>query len=108
MNGQGPVANVTSGVVSAIGTAGEKLKGPAVAGAVGAAGLLGGAVLGARAAGKPKKVMGVPIPGTGRGLSKQVGKTRKQVGKAGKQVGQLAVEVRAARKKAEEVGKAIT
>ena len=65
-------------------------------------------ILGARAAGKPKKMMGVPIPGTGRGLSKQMGKTTKQVGKAGKQFGELAQEVRTARKKAEEIGKAIT
>jgi len=92
-----------------------KLKGPALAGAATVAGLVGGAVIGARAAGKPKKVLGVPVPGTGRGLTKQVGKTGKQVGKAGKQfgkagkqLGDLTKEVRAARKKAEEIGKAIT
>jgi len=85
-----------------------KLKGPTLAGAATVAGLVGGAVIGARAAGKPKKVLGVPVPGTGRGLTKQVGKAGKQFGKAGKEIGGLAQEVRAARKKAEEIGKAIT
>jgi hypothetical protein len=60
---------------------------------------------------KPKKVLGVPIPGTGNGLNglaKQVSKAGKQLGKTGKQVGQLTDEVRAAREKAEEVGKVIS
>jgi hypothetical protein len=79
--------------------------------ATGAAGLVGGAVLGTRLAKKPKKVLGVPIPGTGRGLdgvAKQVGKAGKQFKKASKQVSQLTDEVKAAREKAEEVGKAIS
>jgi hypothetical protein len=79
-----------------------KLKGPATAGLAAAAGVVGGAVLGTRLASKPKKVLGVPVPGTGRnGLAKQVGK-------AAKQLGELTEEVRAARKKAEDVGKAIS
>jgi hypothetical protein len=79
-----------------------KLKGPATAGLAAAAGVVGGAVLGSRLATKPKKVLGVPVPGTGRnGLAKQVGK-------AAKQLGELTEEVRAARKKAEDVGKAIS
>jgi hypothetical protein len=68
-------------------------------------------VLGTRLGRKPKKVLGVPIPGTGNGfhgLAKQVGKAGKQFKKAGKQVGQLTDEVRTAREKAEEVGKAIS
>ena len=40
--------------------------------------------------------------------AKQVGKAGKQAGKAGKQFAELAQEVREARHKAEEVGKAIT
>jgi len=51
------------------------------------------------------------VPGTGGGidgLAKQVGKAGKQFKKASKQVGQLTDEVRAAREKAEEVGKAIS
>jgi hypothetical protein len=77
----------------------------------GAAGLVGGAVLGSRMSKKPKKVLGVPIPGTGNGLNgvaKQVGKAGKQFKKASKQVSALTDEVRAAREKAEEVGKVIS
>jgi hypothetical protein len=79
--------------------------------ATGAAGLIGGAVLGTRLSRKPKKVLGIPVPGTGRGidgLAKQVGKAGKQFKKASKQVSQLTDEVRAAREKTEEVGKAIS
>jgi hypothetical protein len=60
---------------------------------------------------KPKRVLGVPIPGTGSGidgLAKQVGKAGKQFKKTSKQLGELTDEVRSARKKAEEVGKAIS
>jgi hypothetical protein len=76
----------------------------------GAAGLVGGAVLATRGK-KPKKVLGLPVPGTGGGvdgLAKQVGKAAKQFKKASKQVGELTDEVRAAREKAEQVGKAIS
>jgi len=51
------------------------------------------------------------VPGTGggiNGLAKQVGKAGKEFKKASKQVGQLTDEVRAAREKAEEVGKVIS
>ena len=54
---------------------------------------------------------GIHVPGTGGGidgLAKQVGKAGKQFKKASKQVGQLTDEVRAAREKAEQVGKAIS
>ena len=79
--------------------------------ATAAAGLVGGVVLGTRLGGRPKKVLGVKIPGTGAGfdgVAKQVKKTGKQVKKASKQVADLTDEVRAARKKAEDVGKAIS
>jgi hypothetical protein len=79
--------------------------------ATGAVGLIGGAVIGTRLGRKPKRVLGIPVPGTGGGfdgLAKQVGKAGKQFMKAGKQVGELTDEVRAAREKAEEVGKAIS
>ena len=79
--------------------------------ATGAAGLIGGAVLGSRLAKKPKKVLGMRVPGSGRGMDdvvKQVGKAGKQFKKASKQVGELASEVQAARKKAEDLGKAIS
>ena len=51
-----------------------------------------------------RKVLGIPVPGTGKGLSA----LSKQVGEAGKQLGKLANEVRMTREKAEEVGKAIS
>ena len=92
-NGGGPKAAVVAGI------------------ATGAAGLIGGAVLGSRLAKKPRKVLGISVPGTGGGvygLAKQVGKAGKQFKKASKQVGQLTDEVRAAREKAEEIGKAIS
>jgi hypothetical protein len=79
--------------------------------ATAAAGLVGGVVLGTRLGSKPKKVLGMKIPGTGSGLNgvaKQVKKSGKQAKKVGKQIGELTEEVRAARKKAEDVGKAIS
>jgi hypothetical protein len=51
------------------------------------------------------------VPGSGAGfdgVAKQVKKTGKQVKKASKTVADLTDEVRAARKKAEEVGKVIS
>jgi hypothetical protein len=57
-------------------------------------------VLGKRLGGRPKKVLGLPIPGTRGGLNGLA----KEVGKAGKQVGRLAEEVQTIRKKAEKVG----
>jgi hypothetical protein len=79
--------------------------------ATAAAGLVGGLVLGKRLNGKPKRVLGVRIPGTGTGLdgvAKQVKKTGKQLKKTSKQIGDLTDEVRSARQKAEDVGKAIS
>ena len=79
--------------------------------ATAAAGLVGGVVLGTRLGGKPKRILGVKVPGTGGGLdgvAKQVKKAGKQLGKTSKQVAELTDEVRAARKKAEDVGKAIS
>jgi hypothetical protein len=68
-------------------------------------------VLGTRLGGKPKRVLGVKLPGTGGGfdgVAKQVKKAGKQLGKTSKQVAELTDEVRAARQKAEDVGKAIS
>ena len=75
------------------------------------AGLVGGVVLGSKFARKPKRVLGVKVPGTGGGidgLSKQIGKAGKQFTRASKQLGELTDEVRAAREKAEQVGKVIS
>ena len=71
--------------------------------ATAAAGIVGGVVLGRRHR-RPRRVLGVPIPGTGNGLNG----VAKEIQKAGKQLGNLAVEVQTTRKKAEDVGKAIS
>jgi hypothetical protein len=72
---------------------------------------VGGVVLGSKFARKPKKVLGVKVPGTGGGvdgLAKQIGKAGKQFTKASKQIGELTDEVRGAKEKAEKVGKVIS
>jgi hypothetical protein len=83
-----------------------------VAGVVtGAAGVVAGAVLGARLGKGPKRVFGVRVPGSGRGLDdvvKEVGKAGKQFKKVSGHVGVLTSEVQAARKKAEEIGRIVT
>jgi hypothetical protein len=68
-------------------------------------------VLGSKYARKPKRVLGVKVPGTGGGLdglTKQVGKAAKQFKKANGQLGELTSEVRSAKEKAEQVGKIIS
>ena len=71
---------------------------------------MGGVVLGSKLARKPKRVLGVKVPGTGggKGLTKQVGKTGKQFTKASKQLGELTAEMRTAREKAKQVAKVIS
>jgi hypothetical protein len=70
-----------------------------------AAGVVGGVLLDRKKlGGRKRRVLGIPVPGTGGGLN---GFTR-QVGEAGKQLGKLATEVREAREKAEQVGKALS
>jgi hypothetical protein len=107
-----PRSGTTQAKRSSASSNGGGSKAAVVAGlATGAAGLIGGAVLGTRLSKKPKKVLGIPVPGTGHGidgLAKQVGKAGKQFKKASKQVSDLTDEVRAAREKAEQVGKAIS
>lgn len=79
--------------------------------ATGAAGLIGGAALGARLASKPARVLGVRVPGSRRGLddvTKQVGKAGMQFKKTGRHVGQLTSEVQAARRKADELRRIFT
>jgi hypothetical protein len=96
VNGNSGIAGKVTGTLS-------KAKGPAVTGAATAAGLVGGAVIGSRFGRKPKRVLGIPIPGTGRGADGLA----KEVRKAGKQFGELAEEIRVTRKKAEDVGGAL-
>ena len=69
-----------------------------------AAGVVGGAVVGRRLARRPKRVLGVKVPGTGGGIDNLA----KEIGRAGKHLGELAEEVRAVRKKAEKVSDAIS
>jgi hypothetical protein len=69
-----------------------------------AAGVVGGVVLDRTKLTRKRKVLGIPVPGTGRGLD---GFTR-QVGQAGKQLGRLATEVTETREKAQQVGKALS
>jgi hypothetical protein len=90
---------------------GSKTATTILAGAGTVAGLVGGVVLGSKYARKPKRVLGVKVPGTGGGLdglAKQVGKAGKQFKKANGQLSELTAEVRSAREKAEQVGKVIS
>ena len=69
------------------------------------AGAAVGMALGQRQAKRPKKVLGISIPGTGGGGTDGLAKN---VGEASKQLARLADEVRTTRKKAEEIGKALS
>jgi hypothetical protein len=78
--------------------------------ATAAAGVVGGVILAKRMGQRPRHVLGVRVPGSGMGLndvSKQVKRSGKQFGKVAQQIAELTDEVRTARQKAEEVGKAI-
>jgi hypothetical protein len=89
----------------ALGGVAQKAKGPALAGGAALAGLAGGLVIAGRSG--PRRVLGVPVPGTRRHLvkvtaprrarSKDLLKAAGQVGSAGRQVGELATEVRRVR-----------
>jgi hypothetical protein len=79
--------------------------------ATAAAGVVGGVIIGKRLNERPRHVLGVRVPGSGVGMGdivKQVKKSSKQLRTAGKQIAELTDEVRAAREKAEEVGRAIS
>jgi hypothetical protein len=90
---------------SAIGSVAQKAKGPALAGGAALAGLAGGLAIAGR--NRPRRVLGVPIPGTARSLvnvkaprqrrGKDLLKAAGEVGSAGRQVGELAKEVRLVR-----------
>jgi hypothetical protein len=69
-----------------------------------AAGIAGGVLLGATVVKRPKKVLGIKVPRHQVDFSQVV----RSVNAAGKQFGALAGEVRSARQKAEEIGKALT
>jgi hypothetical protein len=91
---------------SAVGDAAKKVRTPAIAGGAALAGLAGGFALAARGGG-PRRVLGVPIPGTHKPLvkinsprgsraksaSKDILKAAEEVGSAGRQVSKLLDEV---------------
>jgi hypothetical protein len=86
-------------------TGGSGLSRAVVPVATAVVGAVAGMLAGQRRRKQRRKVLGVPIPGTGRGGLD--GLTR-SVGEAGKQLGRLADEVRTGREKAEEIGKALS
>jgi hypothetical protein len=74
-------------------------------GALGAvAGIAGGVLLGRAAGKRPKKILGVKVPRRQTDFSD----VAKSINAAGKQFGKLAGEVRVARQKAEDIGKALS
>ena len=85
-NSKSIVASIATGVVGA------------------AAGVAGGVLLGRTVASRPRKILGVKVPRRQGSFSD----VARGVNDAGKQFGKLASEVRAARKKAEEIGKALS
>ena len=79
--------------------------------ATAAAGVVGGVILGKRLSERPRHVLGVRVPGSGAGMNdlvKQVKRSGKHLRTAGKQIADLTEEVRAAREKAEEIGRVIS
>jgi hypothetical protein len=104
------VSNGVQTTGDAVGTAAKKAKGPALVGGAALAGLAGGLAI-AAASGGPRRVLGVPVPGTRRplvkintprrakakGVGKDLLKAAGEVGSAGRQAGELASEVQRVR-----------
>jgi hypothetical protein len=76
----------------------------------GAAGIAGGILLGRTALQRNRKVLGVPMPSKVdlNGVTRQIGEAGKQFGKLAGEVRNVAGEVRAAREKAEQIGKILS
>jgi len=92
-NGASPKAAVITGVATA------------------AAGVVGGVILGRHLGQRPRHVLGVRVPGSGAAMGdlvKQVKRSGRHLKTAGKQIADLTDEVRTAREKAEEIGRAIS
>jgi hypothetical protein len=81
----------------------DRVKGAVVPVTSVALGAVAGVVLGQLQAKRRKTVLGIPIPGTGRGSDGLA----KSIGEASKQFARLADEVNTSRRKAEQVGKAL-
>ena len=88
-NGAGPLTEIVS-----------KAKVPAAVAGGAIAGLAGGAALARR--GSSRKVLGVPVPGTGQTTAKALSGAAKEIGKAGLKVGQLTNEVRKVREQVDD------
>lgn len=85
--------------------AGKIVIAPIATGTLGAAaGIAGGVLLGRTIAKRPKHVLGITVPQRKTGFSD----VARSINAAGKEFGKLAGEVRSARQKAEEIGKALT
>ena len=104
------VADGAQNAGQAIGSAANKAKGPALAGAAAVAGLVGGMTIASR--GGRRRVLGLPVPGSRRPLiqvkrptraktTRDLMKAAGHMGNAGRQAAELASEVRLAR---EEIG----
>lgn len=97
---EGGAQSVVDGAQSAgraVGSVASAAKVPAVAGGAALAGLVGGMAISRRG---PRRMLGVPIPGTARPLVKINGRGSgtKQLLKTGQQMADLAIEVRQARR----------
>src|SRR5207253_4699348 len=95
-----------SAAATAIGDAGKSVTKSAVFPVASAmAGAAAALALAQRRGNRRKKVLGISIPGTGTG---GVDALAKNIGEAGKQLARLADEVSTGRKKAQEVGRALS
>jgi hypothetical protein len=65
-----------------------------------AVGVVGGVMLSRKSSKNHRKVLGIPVP-----EKIELGGVANQIGSAGRQFGELAGEVRAVRKKAEQIGR---
>jgi hypothetical protein len=76
----------------------------------GAAGIAGGILLGRSALQRSRKVLGIQMPSKVdlNGVTQQIGEAGKQFGKLAGEVRNVAGEVRAAREKAEQIGKILS
>lgn len=78
--------------------------------ATGAAGVAGGILLGRNALQRNRKVLGIPVPSKVdfNDVTQQIGEAGRQFGKLAGEVRNVAGEVRAARQKAEQIGKILS
>jgi hypothetical protein len=105
-DGAGTSSGGLSAAVNAVGQAGKTVtRSVAFPVASAMAGAAAGLALAQRQRNRRRKVLGVPIPGTG---DSGVDGLAKNICEAGKQFARLADEVSTGRRKAEEIGKALS